>query len=332
MSKAMKDILKKTVLTVTIGIFALSGCDVAQTDKAKELSEEDLVLASSIIASSLADDDGGIISTFYDAFSGVTPQGLVFDQIFAESKVETGIVDCGQYRDCDNGSDNGSGNRWGNRGESGFRADYDPETGEHTVHFVRSFERALVSKLMEVNAVYIFKDTDENFLAFPRRLRELVETISYRGTREGSMTRPLQSNTVFRADTLFFAGVSSESPVMTMEGVHHANGEMSMEIERPDYPTERSYTLFFEFDDVQMDKTVLDAGGSLEEAVTGFINYQMSVSSVLGGELIEEEFSGVIEFTGDGYAWLQFYRIPDFFRIALKDGSTARNPNRGGNR
>lgn len=117
-----------------------------------------------------------------------------------------------------------------------------------------------------------------------------------------------------------------------MEGVHHANGEMSMEIERPDYPTERSYTLFFEFDDVQMDKTVLDAGGSLEEAVTGFINYQMSVSSVLGGELIEEEFSGVIEFTGDGYAWLQFYRIPDFFRIALKDGSTARNPNRGGNR
>ncbi|MEX2657086.1 MAG: hypothetical protein WD272_06190 [Balneolales bacterium] len=318
------------LLTTALLMLVVSGCDYLGSNTTEEITDEELEMAGQIIASSLSDDGGGVLATLYDAVSEVEETGIRYDRPVLDDEAAPRYE---PYRDGKHGHNGGPGreHRPGHesdttRGpESGFEAHYNPDTGEHTVRFVRQFEGPFRSKSLKVHYVYIYTDIEGAFLQFPRRQQDLIETIDFKGIREGSISTEARSNTFFRADTLFLDGVSSATPILTLEGTHYGNGEMEVHLERLNRLTNRSYEVFFEMQDIRMDKEVVRESGSLEDGITGFINYRLHMSATINGELRERELSGVIELAGDGTALLRFEKVQQFFRIALGDGTVTRS-------
>lgn len=286
--------MRNIFLSTTLLIFLLAGCDIMQSPESEEISEQNLDLATRIIGSTLTDEDAGILTTFYDASSDVLNNEI------------------------------GSGNHHGRGDESDYEYDYNPDTGWHTVHFVRNMERRDMVKTLDVKSEYRYTDAAGSFLEIDRRTEEgremwdLIETIEYTSTREGETISSSRTHEFFRFDDLYFEGVSSS--VITLDGTHEANGTMNVEDELPDCPGSRTYAIFLDFEGIQLDKTVVENNGTIEEGLSGFINYDMTVDG--------EDLKGTIELE-KGEAWVQFYRVPDFFRIALADGSITGNARRG---
>lgn len=233
-------------------------------------------------------------------------------------------------RENNNGDDRNPREREEERGrgtESHYEVYYNPETGEHVTKFIREFEGPNVSRSLKVRSIYIFSDANGDFLEFPRRQREQIETIDFKGTREGTTTGPVRFNRFYRFDQFVLRGVSPRSPVLQLMGSHQGNGEMNVKMERRDMAAERAFRVYFDFEDIRIDKEAVRENGNLEDGITGFITYRMHMSRTVNGEKNENTLSGVIELTGDGSALLRFDKLQQMFRIALVTGNVTRPPN-----
>ena len=292
-------------------MLVFAACDTLNKDQEQEISQEELEVAGQILGSSLSDAEEGLLSSLYDAVSEVDEEGIRYR--FEEQHRQQH-----QYRDHGRGS------------ESQYHADYDPETGEHTVWFIREFEGPLVTRSLKVRSVYIYTDINGRFLEFPRRQQDRIETIDFKGTREGTTAGEYRSNRFYRFDQFYLDGVSAASEIMTLQGSHQGNGEMTADLVRRDVVTSRTYEIEMELDDIRIDKALVQENGNLEDGITGFITYRLSMTRTVNGETTERNLSGVIELTGDGTALLRFNKLQQLFRIALDTGTVTRPGDNGG--
>jgi hypothetical protein len=296
---------KIQLILATVAAFALfSGCNTINPAD-QELTEQEIEVTGEIIAESLSDERGGLMATFYDAFSQVSEDGINYGNVSAESPVLGSQV---------------TENTKSRGGEFEWNAEYNPETGEHIISFRRSYEGPFVSKTLSVLNKYIFIDPDGEFLEFPRRQQDQIETIDFKGLKSGSVESARKRSTFSRADTLFTSGLYSESPILTIDGSHDGEGEMTVQLRRADGTADRSYKLRLNLIDIQIDKEVVQSNGSLEEGVTGLITYRLELKTSTEGQNREKTISGTIEMTGDGTALLRFDRIRDTLRLGLSNG------------
>lgn len=301
--------IKYSIYLLTAGLLIImAGCDTVNPD-AEDLTEEELEIAAQIIGESLSEDGGGLLASIYDAVSDVDDEGIRYEHSETTNQALTASI----------GDDSGRGS------ETHYNAGYNPETGEHTIAFRRGFQGEDFSKTLQVHSVYIFTDLDGEFLEFPKRQQDHIETIDFKGTREGTASGPYRSSSFSRADTLFLDGVSSASNVLTLDGNHHGSGEMTANVRRSNRTQERSYKVHLELNDIRVDKEIVRENGSLEDGITGFISYRLKISHTLNGETRERTVSGIVELTGDGYALLRFDKVKDFFLVALRNGELKLN-------
>lgn len=323
------------VFTLAIG---LAACDTLNKDQEETIPQEELEIAGQIIGSSLSDAESGLLSGIYDAISDIDEEGIQYEwsgmygepgqtrKVAGKDKNRDGHGDRDRDRDgeCEGDPDcDHTGNR-ARGSESNYHAEYNPETGEHTVWFIREFEGPVVTRNLNVRSVYIFTDADGAFLEFPRRQQDQIETIDFKGTREGSTEGPFRKNRFYRFDTFYLEGVSSNSPILILQGSHEGNGEMTAELVRRETVMERSYEVSFDLEDIQIDKVAVRENGNLEEGITGFITYNLVMSRTVNGETRDRDISGVVELTGDGTALLRFNKLNEIFRIALDTGTVTR--------
>jgi hypothetical protein len=292
------------ILATATALALFSGCNTINPAD-QELTDQEIEMTGEIIAESLSDERGGLMATFYDAFSQVSEEGIHYGNISTETPAKGSIV---------------AENTVSRGGESEWNAEYDPETGEHIISFRRSYEGPFVTKTLSVLNKYIFTDPEGEFLQFPRRQQDQIESIDFKGLKAGSVESARKSSSFNRADTLFTSGLYSESPILTIDGSHDGEGEMTVQLRRADGTSERSYKLRLNLIDIQIDKEVVQANGSLEEGVTGLITYRMELSSISNGQSREKTITGTIEMTGDGTALLRFDRIMDTLRLGLSKG------------
>lgn len=276
---------------------------------ADDFTDEELQIASQIIGESLSEESGGFMSTIYDALSNVEQDRMVYG---GERRKEI------LYRP--EAPNNGPGN--GRGSESEYNASYNPETGEHIVSFRRSHQGPNQTITLSVLNKYIYTDIDGAFLEFPRRQSDQIETIDFKGVRQGTNTTLRRSSSFTRSDTLLISGISTASEELTLEGVHRGEGRMEVNLPRLERSQERSYLNRFVFQDIRIDKALVQENGSLEEGVTGLITYELKMKNTVNGETRERDISGVIELTGDGTALLRFNRVSQFFVIGLRSGET----------
>ena len=304
----MKTYQKKRLIHPLAAVLLLVGfaaCDTLNKEQEDEISREELEIAGEIIGSSLSDAEEGLLSSFYDAVSIVGEEGI-------QSRIQN------QSREQERQRDHGRGS------ESEYHYDYDPETGQHTTWFIRKFEGPLVSRSLKVRSLYIYEDIYGRFIEFPKRQQDHIETIDYKGTREGTVESQYRYNRFYRFNQFYVDGLSAVSPVMTLTGSHQSNGEMDVNVMQRDMVTNRTYTLEMNLNDIRIDKEVVQENGSLEEGITGFISYRLVMTRTINGEANERKVSGVIELTGDGTALLRFDKLREFFRIGLVNGTVDR--------
>jgi hypothetical protein len=276
-------------------------CDTVNTTE-QEISEEELEIAGEIIAESLSEQRGGFLSSVYDAFSQVEQDGI-------------------RYSASQEGAAKSTASTAGRGSESEYNAEYNPETGEHIISFRRSFQGPFLTKTLSVLNKYIFMDAHGEFLQFPQRQQDQVQTIDFKGTRTGTASTERRSSSFTRTDTLFTTGISSESAILMLEGNHHGSGEMSANLRRVNRSMERSYQVHFEFQNIEVDKATVRENGNLEEGITGVISYRLKMTNTVNGDTREQTLSGIVELTGDGTALLRFERIQETFLIALRNGT-----------
>lgn len=281
----------------------LYGCNTVNSSE-PDISEEELEIAGEIIGASLSEEQDGLLSSVYDAFSTISQTGISY----------AGPATSMQKTFAD------SADRPGRGFERNFSADYNPETGEHTVSFDRSFEGPNLIKSLDILNKYIFTDADGEFLQFPRRDNEMIETIDFKGIRTGSFETERRTSNFTRVDTLFASGLSSSSAILTIDGKHNGEGQMSVELPRLERSGERTFEVQFEFQNIQIDKAIVRENGNLEQGITGLITYSMEMTKTKDGDTREKSLSGTIELTGDGSALLRFDRFKNTFLVRLRDG------------
>ena len=280
------------------------GCNTVNSSE-PEISEEELEIAGEILGASLSEQQDGVLSSVYDAFSTVSQTGISYSG--PAMMMQKSASDPGE--------------RPGRGGERNFSADYNPETGEHTVSFDRSFEGPNLTKSLSVLNKYIFTDVANEFLEFPRRDNNLIETIDFKGMRSGSFETNRRTSSFTRIDTMFVSGLSEESAILTLDGKHNGEGQMAVTLPRLDRNGERTFEVEFDFQNIQIDKAIVQENGNLEEGITGLITYDMSMTQTRDGDTTEKNLSGTIELTGDGSALLRFDRFRKTLRIAMNSGT-----------
>lgn len=295
---------KILIAIAAMSITLLIGCNTVNTTE-PEISEEELEIAGEIIAESLSKQQGGVLASVYDAFSSVSQTAISYSD--SELSNQNSVMDS---------SDNTSRDT-----ESEYSAEYDPETGEHTVSFRRSFEGPNFTKNLSVLNKYIFTDINQEFLQWPNRQQDQIETIDFKGIRTGLAESQRRSSSFTRIDTLFASGISNESAILTMDGKHNGEGVMTVDLPRLERSGERTYEVQLEFQNIQIDKAIVRENGNLEEGITGLITYQMQMTRTINGDTEEKNISGTIELTGDGSALLRFERFRKTLLISMRNGT-----------
>jgi len=292
----------KWALPLIAMLFVISGCSISGVDKQdQDITEEDLQAASEILGESLSDETSGVMGSLNDALTGISSDGFV--RVSSPKSVGD-----------DDDEDNSGRGR-----ESNFSYSYDPQTGTHTLSFMRSVDKPNFSKSVIDTLKYIFTDGNGEFIVFPRANRERIETIDYKGFREGTLNSPRRNSFFVRKDTFLIDGVSQASNILFIDGVH--NGEGNFEGTTDDGITlERDYTLEINFLNVEIDKSVVRQNQNLQEGVTGTLTYELIVEKTRNGSSSTKTIRGTIEMNGDGTALLRFDRFNKLFQINLDDG------------
>lgn len=308
----MKTTLKLKMLIPALLLF-WTGCNTLSPD-ANELTDEEIEIASQIIAESLSDQSGGMLSSFYDALSVVGQDGISYGD-----RGNTSVM----FRPPATGApvNPNPGNANGRGAERNFTVNYNPLTGQHTVSFTRSFSGPAVTMSHTVRSAYIYTDVDGNFIEFPARQRDAIASIAFVGQRIGTQQGPVRQSTSTRIDTLFVTGLAGSSATITLDGFHQHEGSASVVVGRAMQSAQRSFTNTFRMEDVRIDKATVRESGSLESGVTGLISYKLTMRHVKpNGEVEDRDIQGVIELDGDGTALLRFGGVSNLFRIVLATG------------
>ena len=276
-----------------------SACSSVNND-VESLSEEDIQLAAEIVAVSLADNEAGVMSSMYDAFSGVDASGI-------------------SYGDAQKQKTHRRNPHSGRGGERNFSHTYDSTTGVHTISFERSVENDRYNKSVSVFQEIIFTDLDGEFIARPKANKNDIEAISFEGTKSGSAEGPFRSSSFTKNDVFEISGVHATSPILSLDGTHTGAGQAQATL-RDSTTKSRSYEIDITFENVEVNKDTVLAYGNLENGVSGTLTYSILMNKTVNGVPEETLVEGTIDLEEDGTALLRFNKIPRVIRFSLVDG------------
>lgn len=297
----MKSLTKTKYLFILALMTAVtfSACSSVNND-VESLSEEDIQLATEIVGTSLSDEESGMVSSIYDAFSTVDDQGISYG--------ENAMMK--NHRDREN---------TGRGREHSFTHTYDPETGVHAISFERSVNNPRFSKSVSVDQEMIFTGIDGNFLATPKADYDSIETIDFRSLKTGTAEGPVRSSSFTKIDSMYITGVHATSGTLTMNGNHHGFGEAEATLGDSTFAS-RNYDIKISFENITINKDTVEAYGNLEQGVTGTLTYSIIMNKTVGGNPDETLIEGTIELEDDGTALLRFNKVSKVIRLSLIDG------------
>lgn len=301
-------IMKKITTHIKLSTLALSlmvtfaACS-AVNNEVESLSDEDIEVATLILTESTADETSGVMSSMYDAFSSVGNSGISYGD--SQNKLKPGD----------------EGHRGGRGQERNYSYSYDPETGTHTLEYNRSATNRWGSKSVSLVNTYVFSSPEDEWIVYPRANRDSIETVSFTGNKSGSSEGIHRQSEFARADTFFISGLHATSSILGIDGTHQSNGNSSGTLRDSVTTASRSYELFIDMDQIEIEKDSVATYGNLEQGVTGTLTYQLYLSKTIGDVTDDNLIEGTIEFEGDGTALLRFKKAAKVVRFSLRDAS-----------
>lgn len=299
------------VITTFLLILITNGCTLSGIDNAanNKVTDNDLKAAGKIMGESLSDQNDGIISGLNDALTTISQNGFVR----TSAKTASGTVQDGE-------------NNSGRGQETNIHYSYDRETGTHTLTFNRNVRHTNFTKNVTDTLQYIFTDINGKFISDPLNQRDQIETIDYKGKRDGTIETPKKNSTFSRVDTFLIDGMSDATASLSIDGVHHGQGKMMIRTDNGERLS-RTYQLDVNFLNVQIDKKVVQATNSLEQGVTGTLSWELLIEKVNNGDSQVKTIRGTVEMNGNGSALLRFRDFKKLFKIQLNDGNVSDQDN-----
>ncbi len=288
--------LKQLLLIALVTGVTFSACS-SVNNEVESLSEEDVQVAAEIVASSLVDDESGLVSSMYDAFSSVDNTGI----FYSDGKSKAGPR-----------GDGGRGR------ERNFSHSYDSTTGVHTISYERSVENDRYSKSVSLLQEIIYTDLDGEFIARPRANKDSIEAISFNSTKNGSFESDSKTSSFAKTDDFDISGVHSTSTILSMDGTHTGIGDAEGTLN--DSTSARAYEINITYENVEINKDTVQAYGNLENGVSGTMTYSIFMSKTVNGVPEETLVEGTVELEEDGTALMRFNKINRIIRFSLKDG------------
>lgn len=288
--------LNKITYILTFAAFLmLAGCSIDGYDNTSEsVTQDEVLLAGQIIGESISENQGGMLSTFSEAFAVPTPTGLT---------VGPSLLSSGSFRNHDN-----------------FSHSYDTETGEHHVTYVVRRENPLLSSSTDVKLTYIFYDAGENPIEFPEQEMNRIEAVDFSSNQSGSITTGSKNSIFSRADRILMYGLTGQSETLTIDGFHSAEGVFSVS-DTSGNQIQREYTLDMNYLDIRIDKSVVLSNRNFRNGVNGALSYESTVKGVTGASEGTKIVNGTVELNGDGTALLNFRKQIEPIRLRLDDGN-----------
>jgi len=280
-------------------LVTFAACSSVNND-VESISDEDIELATQIVAESVSDETSGIMSSMYDAVSTVGADGITYQ---------------------DNRSKVNPNDRSGRGREGSYSYTYDPETGTHSIQFERSLTVGDFSKSVASLSTYIFESPEGEFIVRPRANPDSIESVEFTGSKSGSFESRKRSSEFARLDTFSIAGLHSSSSIVRIDGRHRGEGSASG-LTSDSVEASRNFTVDFEFFNIEIVKDTVENYGNLEQGVTGTLTYSIIIDRALGERSDQKVIEGTVEMDGDGTALLRFKRIAKTIRFSLKDGTT----------
>lgn len=281
----------------------LSGC--TENASVQTPNEQDLEVATQVMASTLSDQDDGVVASMYDATSVATPSGMeIRGSMFNMGNNGPAITK-------QNGPMHGRFND--------YQYTYDPVTGIHYITFTRDMTRKNIEKTLSAELQFIYRDSLGNFIEHPRLDFQSVGSVDFIGKKTGSFKNMNRNSTFTRIDTLFYTNLQLSSDVITINGNHNGEGEMAVSSRSGSSSVQRKYKISLEFSDLNIAKSSI-INQDLEQGVTGTINYSIYIYHDVNGDVVENTFSGTVVMTGDGTALLNFHGWRPQYLIKLATG------------
>ncbi len=281
----------------------LSGC--TENASVQTPNEQDVQAASEVMASTLSDQEDGVMASMYDATSAATSTGLQ-PMAAPASGLETYSTASGP-----NGPMHGRSRN--------YTYTYDPATGIHHITFTRDMTTMNFEKTLSADLQFIYCDSLGNFVEHPRQDGfQSLGSVHFIGQKDGSVQGTRRNSTFTRTDTLFYTNLQQSSDAITINGNHYGEGDMTVN-RMSGTSIERKYKVSLEFTDVTIAKSSI-INQDLEQGVTGTLTYDVYIYHDVNGNTTENTLSGTVVMTGDGTALLRFKGWRPQYLIQLTTG------------
>ena len=279
----------------------LSACDSSTVSDDPEVDQLAADEAAEVVASALADTDGGLVASMEDMTAAISYDGMDDSRVVQVGRDRQRDGDDRRHRAC--------------RGDHSLT--YDEPSGTHTVVYDCSVESLSFSKSLAATLNYQFRTEAGEFIPRPWANWDLVDSVDFRGAKSGSVMRTRGNASMESAfeqtGSWVLSGLAGDGAAL-LAGSQTREGTRQLETARG--TSSRDFSVTLSSDDIQ----IADSEDGITRSVTGTVSYTAVVEIDTPTKTETKTVEGTIELDGSGRALLRVFGLPTVYRISLYDG------------
>ena len=279
----------------------LSACDTSTGSDDPEAAELAADEAADVVASALADTDGGLVASIEDMTAAISYEGMDDSRIVQVGRDRQRDGDARRHRAC--------------RGD--HELTYDETSGTHTVAYDCSIESLSFSKSLAATLAYQFRTADEAFIPRPWNNWALVDSVAFDGVKSGSVMRTrgeASMESAFEQTGAWSLSRLSGDGAALLAGSQSRQGTRTRVTANG--TSTRDFSVTMSSDNIEIRTS--DEG--LTRSVTGTITYSAVVEIETPTRTETKTVEGTIELDGSGRALLRVFGLGKVYHISLHDG------------
>ena len=279
----------------------LSACDSSTVSDDPEVAELAADEAAEVVASALADTDGGLVASMEDMTAAISHDGMD----------DSRVVQVGHDRQRDN---DGRRHR-ACRGDHALT--YNETTGTHTVAYECSIQSLSFEKSLAATLNYQFRTAEEEFIPRPWNNWSIVDSVAFDGVKSGSVKRTRGEASL---ESAFEQTGSWALSRLAGDGAALLAGSQTREGTRTRINANGTFTKDFSVTMSSDNIEIRNSEDGLTRSVTGTINYSAVVEIETPTRTETKTVEGTLELDGSGRALMRVFGLGKVYRISLYDG------------
>ncbi|MEO0558626.1 MAG: hypothetical protein AAF170_10640 [Bacteroidota bacterium] len=280
----------------------LSACDsstsLSDDPEVAQLAADE---AAEVVASALADTDGGLVASMEDMTAAISYSSMDDSRVVQVGRDRQRDGDNRRHRAC--------------RGD--HELTYDETSGTHTVAYDCSIQSLNFEKTLAATLNYQFRTEASEFIPTPWENWDLVDSVAFDGEKSGSVKRTRgnasMESSFEQNGSWALSGLAGDGAAL-LAGSQTREGTRTRETARG--TSTKDFSVTMSSDNIQ----IRNSEDGLTRSVTGTLSYSAVVEIETPNRTETKTVEGTIELDGSGRALLRVFGLGKVYRISLHDG------------